>query len=309
MDRPCTRVAGRRHADPQWLCKAKQPTTPKRERTIEEVEKAVKEPIPSWAKNATLAVPSVLLGGALLISAAGEQGSAFLQDSHVRMLALNLAFATGHSGLAALRPRGEAWMGARAYRVLFALFSLPMAGALITYFLVHRYDGVQLWQLQGIPGMREFVCFLSALSFIFLYPATFNLAEVAAINKPQVRLYEEGIIRITRHPQMVGQGIWCLAHSLWIGSSFTLVTSFGLMAHHIFAVWHGDKRLRERFGEAFEEVAARTSVLPFQAILEGRNRLVLKEFLRPAYVGTTAFVLLFYKLHPVMFNAVKDLHF
>jgi uncharacterized membrane protein len=33
---------------------------------------------------------------------------------------------------------------------------------------------------------------------------------------------------------MVGQGMWCFAHSLWMGNSFVLVTSLFLMLHHIF---------------------------------------------------------------------------
>jgi len=69
----------------------------------------------------------------------------------------------------------------------------------------------------------------------------------------------------------VGQLIWCLAHSLWIGNSFMLVTSGGLMAHHLFGCWHGDRRLSAKYGEAFEVVKARTSTFPFQAIWEGRQ--------------------------------------
>ncbi|MEO0855082.1 MAG: NnrU family protein, partial [Cyanobacteria bacterium J06648_11] len=100
--------------------------------------------------------------------------------SHGIMLGLLAGFACAHSGLAALRSRAEALVGARLYRVFFALVSLPLAVVLVAYFLHHRYDGIQLWQLQGIPGMRGIVWGLSALSFVFLYPATFNLLEVAA---------------------------------------------------------------------------------------------------------------------------------
>ena len=72
---------------------------------------------------------------------------------------------------------------------------------------------------------------------------------------------------------MVGQFIWCAAHCLWVGSSFMLVTSAGLMAHHLFGCWHGDFRLRRKYGEAFDAVKARTSTLPFQAIWQGRQQL------------------------------------
>lgn len=222
----------------------------------------------------------------------------WLTSSHGVMLGLLLGFAIAHSGLAALRPWGEKKIGARLYRVVFALVSIPLAIILIIYFFNHRYDGLMLWQVRNVPGIESFVWILSAISFLFLYPATFNLLEVAAIQKPQVHLYETGIVRITRHPQMVGQIIWCIAHTLWIGTSFMLVTSVGLILHHLFAVWHGDRRLQKRYGEAFVTVKERTSVIPFLAILDGRQTLKWQEFFRPAYLGVIGFVLLFWWGHP-----------
>jgi uncharacterized membrane protein len=219
-------------------------------------------------------------------------------ESHLIMLGMLFGFAVAHSGLAALRPIGEAKIGARLYRILFALVSIPLAVVLIIYFINHRYDGVQLWQLQDVGGISSLVWILSAISFYFLYPATFNLLEIAAVQKPQVHLYETGIIRITRHPQMVGQVIWCIAHTLWIGTSFTLVTSLGLIAHHLFAVWHGDRRWLVRYGTAFTEVKERTSVIPFMAIIQGKQQIKWLEFIRPAYLGVTAFIVLLWYGHP-----------
>ena len=231
----------------------------------------------------------------------------WLTPSHLIMLGLLLGFAIAHSGLAALRPKGEKLIGPRLYRVLFALVSIPLATVLIIYFFNHRYDGLQLWQLQGVPAVKPLVWTLSAISFLFLYPATFNLLEIAAIQKPQVHLYETGIIRITRHPQMVGQVIWCIAHTLWIGTSFTLLTSIGLVLHHLFAVWHGDRRMRARYGESFEALTSRTSVIPFLAILQNRQTLDIWEFLRPAYLGVAIFTLILWKIHPLLIGATSNL--
>ena len=75
---------------------------------------------------------------------------------------------------------------------------------------------------------------LTAISFYFI-SATYNLLEIPSVLKPKVRIYGTGIMRITRHPQAFGQIIWCFAHTLWIGTSFTLVTSIGLVLHHLFA--------------------------------------------------------------------------
>lgn len=222
------------------------------------------------------------------------------------MLGLQLVFALAHSGGAALRPIAEKRIGPRLYRVFFALLSLPLAVILIVYFFNHRYDGLQLWQVQGVSGVKPVVWTLSAISFLFLYPATFNLLEVAAIQKPQVHLYETGIIRITRHPQMVGQVIWCIAHTLWLGTTFTIVTSLGLVLHHLFGVWHGDRRLALRYGEAFEIVKQRTSIIPFGAVLDGRQSLKWQEFLRPAYLGVAIFIVLLWWSHPLLIQATSN---
>ncbi|HCF29026.1 MAG TPA: hypothetical protein DEV81_17895 [Cyanobacteria bacterium UBA11049] len=229
----------------------------------------------------------------------------WLTSSHFVMLGLLFAFAIAHSGLASLRPWAEKYIGSRLYRILFAGVSLPLATVLIIYFINHRYDGLQLWQVQGIPGIQTVVWLLSAISFLFLYPATFNLLEIAAIQKPQVHLYETGIIRITRHPQMVGQVIWCIAHTLWLGTSFTLVTSIGLVLHHLFGVWHGDRRLEYRYGAAFESVKERTSITPFLAIIQHRQTLKWQEFLRPAYLGVAIFILLLWWSHPLLVQATS----
>jgi uncharacterized membrane protein len=230
----------------------------------------------------------------------------WLTPSHLMMVGLLLVFAIAHSGLAAVRPVGEHFVGPRLYRIFFALVSLPLAVVLIIYFFNHRYDGAQLWQVQGVPWVQPLVWILSAISFIFLYPATFNLLEIAAIEKPQVHLYETGIIRITRHPQMVGQVIWCVAHTLWIGTSFMVVTSVGLVLHHLFAVWHGDRRWGDRYGEAFEAVKARTSVIPFLAIFQGRQTLKLDEFIRFSYLGVTGFIFLLWWAHPLLLRATAQ---
>lgn len=220
-----------------------------------------------------------------------------LHHTSLVMVALLVAFAVLHSGGAALRVWGEQRIGARAWRLLFAAVSIPAAVVVVGYFLAHRYDGVRLWTLQGTPGLIPVIWVGTAISFFFLYPATYNLLEIPALLQPQVRLYETGIIRISRHPQAVGQILWCATHLLWIGSSFMVVTCAGLIAHHLFAVWHGDRRLRARFGEAFEQLKARTSVVPFLAVIDGRQTLELSEFLRPSQLGIAIAIGLFWWSH------------
>ena len=92
---------------------------------------------------------------------------------------LILIFAVIHSGGAALRIKAESLIG-ELWRLCF-IFSLPSAIILISYFLAHRYDGIRLWNFQGNNFVFVLVWFLTAISFLFLYPATYNLLEIPSV--------------------------------------------------------------------------------------------------------------------------------
>uniref|UniRef100_A0A2P2JFL8 Sodium symporter-related family protein n=1 Tax=Rhizophora mucronata TaxID=61149 RepID=A0A2P2JFL8_RHIMU len=168
-----------------------------------------KQKISSWVSFCLILGVVLLVLDVAWIDNSTGYGKTFIQavssvsDSHeVVMLFLILIFATVHSGLASLRDMGEKLIGERAYRVLFAGVSLPLAVSTVVYFINHRYDGLQLWQLQSVPAVHQLVWLSNFISFFFLYPSTFNLLEVAAVDKPKMHLWETGIMRVTRHPQV-----------------------------------------------------------------------------------------------------------
>merc|ERR1711983_393703 len=107
-----------------------------------------------------------------------------------------------HSGLAGLRPYGEEIIGSRSWRVIYASVSLPLALSCISYFINHCHDGHQLWSIPHnikTEILKPILFLINFISFLFLYPSTFNLLEIAAIEKPKLHLWKpEGIIRITR---------------------------------------------------------------------------------------------------------------
>ncbi|PNW69789.1 hypothetical protein CHLRE_19g750247v5 [Chlamydomonas reinhardtii] len=217
-------------------------------------------------------------------------------SSEATMALILLVFAIAHSGLAGLRPKGEELVGPRAYRVVFALVSLPLALLAIVFFINHRYDGVPLWNVRDVPGVHELVWVINFISFWFLYPSTFNILEVAAVDKPKLHLWETGIMRISRHPQMVGQGLWCLAHTLWVGTSFMCVASA------VSGKQNGEAP--NVSPNAFEAVKARTSVVPFAALADGRQQPPegwwRTEFARAPYLAVTALTIGAYFAHPLM---------
>uniref|UniRef100_A0A7S2VDV2 NnrU domain-containing protein n=1 Tax=Entomoneis paludosa TaxID=265537 RepID=A0A7S2VDV2_9STRA len=224
-------------------------------------------------------------------------------NPHVVTLLFGIIFPLVHSGLASLRPLGEQVVGARMWRVIFAFPSLCLAYSWITYFIAHAHDGMQFYDLSSNGIAHTVAWTINFLSFFFLYPSVFNLKEVAAVEKPQIHLWETGMIRITRHPQFVGQVMWSAAHLAMVGTSFTALTMTLLVGHHAFACWNGDRRLFDEHGEDFLKVKDRTSIVPFQAIFEGRQILpndYYKEMLRGPYLVIAIGTLGAYFAHPYM---------
>ena len=102
---------------------------------------------------------------------------------------------------------------------------------------------LHLWETGVMPLAGAGKC-----AFPLPYPDPKRTVQVAAVDEPKLHLWETGVMRITRHPQALGQALWCAAHTAWIGSSFMAATSAALMAHHVFGCWHGDFRLRRKYG-------------------------------------------------------------
>ncbi|MFM7370583.1 MAG: hypothetical protein ACKO2Z_22900, partial [Sphaerospermopsis kisseleviana] len=65
------------------------------------------------------------------------------------------------------------------------------------------------------------------------------------------------------------------------------------------------RRLSKRYGEAFQVVKQRTSIIPFQAVFDGRQALKWQEFIRPAYLGVAIFVALLWWSHPLLIVATS----
>ena len=58
-----------------------------------------------------------------------------------------------------------------------------------------------------------------------------------------------------------------------------------------------DRRLHLRFGQEFVKLKQNTSVIPFIAVIDGRQKLQLKEFLRPSQIGILIAVATFWWSH------------
>ena len=86
-----------------------------------------------------------------------------------------------------------------------------------------------------------------------------------------------GIQRITRHPMLWSFALWALVHVIGNGDVAGLIF-FGTFAISAFLGMPSiDRKLAARAPEAAASLRAETSIIPFGAIMAGRNRLVLGE--------------------------------
>src|SRR3546814_1767901 len=86
-----------------------------------------------------------------------------------------------------------------------------------------------------------------------------------------------GILRITRHPMLWAFAAWGLLHLAAIGTASMAVLAGAIIITAFAGMPSLDAKYARREPERWPPFAAATSILPFAAILSGRNRLALRE--------------------------------
>ncbi len=143
----------------------------------------------------------------------------------------------------------------------------------------------------------------AAALVVALMPVAFLLVVARVTSKaghPEAPNPPVGIYRITRYPGSLGLLLWALLHFQATGDGRRVVLFGTMAAIALFAMAKNDWVLRR--SEAGRAYRTETSVLPFAAILAGRQRLALGEigWGRPlaglaAYAGMIA-------VHPLLFG-------
>jgi uncharacterized membrane protein len=96
--------------------------------------------------------------------------------------------------------------------------------------------------------------------------------------------------------------LWALVHILGNGDSACLVFFGAFLVTALLGMPSIDAKLAKRAPAAWARLSATTSILPFGAIAEGRNRLVLSEIgWVPPVIGLLAGAALLH-LHPYLFG-------
>src|SRR5262245_2352716 len=188
-----------------------------------------------------------------------------------------LAFAATHMGFAAMRvrPRLVSAIGEPAYLGIYSLVSFATFVPLVRAWLGGIHGGPRLWNLRDIPVIHATALLVSWLTFT-LALASFAQASPVGLD-PRAPARPRGLTRITRHPLFMNIGIWALAHVLLNGWLNDVLFFGGVFLVGLLGCMHQDARKRISERGKLDEFYAETSLLPFGAIIAGRNRLVVTE--------------------------------
>lgn len=180
-----------------------------------------------------------------------------------------------HLGLAGSRLRDliARRIGDGAFRGLFSLLSIA---ALI--FLVHAWSRAGTTTLWDAPPWLRWVLVFAMLPAFVLFVASIMVRNPTMIGPPVGAAQPpRGMIRVTRHPMLWSFAIWAAVHVIGNGDTAAIVFFGAFLVTALAGMPSIDAKLARRDPATWQALSAETSILPFAAIAQGRNRFVPRE--------------------------------
>lgn len=175
-----------------------------------------------------------------------------------------------------LRQKAVAAIGEGAYLGVFSVISLALIWLWIRAFNATAYDAA-LWSYpEWWPWLKAAIMVIATVLLVAgLSSPNPTLPQGGKLlERPDVGA---GIFAVTRHPLMWSFALWGIAHLIsqpnwrgfWLFGLFTITALGGALLQ--------ERRKAESYGASWDRFAAKTSFIPFLAILQGRARLSLGE--------------------------------
>ncbi len=228
------------------------PAVPLAEAELDSIVSALKEAIPDDELPRHSSLASVALGASLFVG-------------------LHLLFSSGW-----VRPRLIAAMGEKNFSWLYSLTAIATLSW--TWWAWEAAPYVELWPqwswTRWVPNLgMPFVCILAYAGY------TANSPTIAGMEKAleSEESLATGVLRISRHPANSAFVVWAILHLFPNGDVASALLFGSVIALGVLGTWHIERRRARTGGEAWARFANETSIVPFAAILRGKQRLDLRE--------------------------------
>lgn len=193
-----------------------------------------------------------------------------------------------------LRGRLVAMIGEKAYIGVYSVVSIVLFVLLVraynaivpTDLLWPTYDWLRVIPLLVMPA----ALFLLIGGLVIRNPTTVGVVLNEGEEVPVT-----GVMRVSRHPVQSAILLWALSHLLVNGDAASLIFFGSIALVSGYGMLLIDRRKQEVFGPRWESFRHATSVLPFAAILSGRQTFSISEigWLTPV-LALVAFVALWW---------------
>jgi uncharacterized membrane protein len=201
----------------------------------------------------------------------------------------------------AVRARLIGAVGEQPYRGIYSLVAAATLGPLIYEFARNKHAGPLLWYLRADAPIR-WLAWLLMLTALILLVGSFITPNPGAMGAPGSRTEPRGLLKITRHPGLMGFILFGIAHMLmngWAGD----VIFFGMFpALGILGGMHQDRRKIRELGDSYREFLAKTSFVPFAALLSARVRWSSDDMPWAAIGAGVVLTAAIVALHPIIFG-------
>jgi len=182
-----------------------------------------------------------------------------------------------HFGISSSRLRAilVARLGEQPYRGLYSLITVIAFTWLVVAY--RHAPTTVLWTAPGFVKLAMLPIVFLGFLLVVIGGATPNPTVVGAeglFDRPDV---VRGILRVTRNPFLWGVGLWALAHVVATGDFANLILFLSIGSLGLIGTALLDWKKARRHGARWEQFARVTSSVPFLAIAQGRQRLVLSE--------------------------------
>jgi uncharacterized membrane protein len=205
-----------------------------------------------------------------------------------------------HYGLAGTSVRDAVvrLIGETPFRGLFSVLSIV---ALI--FLVRAWDAAPSTLWWFAPQWLRWLLVLAMLPAFILF-----IASVSGRNPTMVGPTEgsaqppRGMTRVTRHPMLWSFVIWGAVHIIGAGDTASIVFFGAFLVTALIGMPSIDGKLARRDPNTWQALSASTSIVPFAAIAQGRNKFVPAEIgWRTPIIAVVVWILVLL-VHPLLFG-------
>jgi len=223
------------------------------------------------------------------------------------LIAASTTFIAIHLLISGTRVR-DALTGAIGEGPYMGLFSLASLGVIVWMVMAFNAasasaENVVLYDLG--PGVHDLGMLVVAIAFMLVVPALLTpnptaVRQEATVSKPDT---VRGVLRISRHPFLWGTAIWAAFHVVANGDEAAVIFfgTFAVLA--VLGTVSIDAKRRRKMGDDWVAFAARTSNVPFAAIVSGRTTFSAREYFDWRFLAALVIFAALLFAHPHIFGA------